>query len=413
MGNPALQCNLLEVEDGGNFVFRTTPIMPNKQHILFANGHLNVGGVERSLVDVLKHLDYSKYDVDLLLLEDLGTYHNEIPKQVNVIYKDTRKTYGAFFTTCIHNIKTRNWFGLGYRFAMLATKLNLAIGYRLARRLLGLRKYYDAAIAYRVGICANIITHGVKSPNKHCWWHHGAIRSSDNLSQLTYFNQIIAVSHGVKKMLSQAAPTLTDKLSVVPNMVDVEQICAMGNDGGNPYSNYDGLKFVTVGRIVVEKHIENVVNAAVRLRADGRLNFKWFVIGDGELYDDIAQRIQEAQIEDCVILCGRKPNPYPYIKHADMMVHTSHIESQGLVIQEAMALGTPCVVTRSVGPSEFIIDGENGVMVEPNVESLIEGIYRLATDKKLQNKIIVNGYKSLHDYNPEVVINKINILINI
>lgn len=383
--------------------------MPQRSHILFANGHLNVGGVERSLVDVLKHIDYSKYDVDLLLLEDLGAYHNEIPEQVNIIYKDTRKAYGAFFSTSLHNIKTRNWFGLGYRLAMLATKLSPKIGYRLASILLGLNKCYDAAIAYRVGICADIIAHGVKSPNKHCWWHHGAIKPSDNLSQLVYFNHIIAVSQGVKKMLSQAAPALTNKLTVVPNMVDVEQICAMGNDGGNPYSEFDGLKLVTVGRIVIEKHIENVVEAAVKLRADGLIKFKWFVIGDGELYDDIAQRIQEAQIEDCVILCGRKPNPYPYIKHADMMVHTSHIESQGLVIQEAMALGTPCVVTRSVGPSEFIIDGENGVMVEPNVESLIAGIYRLATDKKLQNKIIVNGYKTVQDYNPEEVINKIKI----
>ena len=95
-----------------------------------------------------------------------------------------------------------------------------------------------------------------------------------------------------------------------------------------------------------------------------------------------------------------------------MMIHTSHIESQGLVIQEAMALGTPCVVTRSVGPSEFIIDGENGVMVEPNVDSLIKGIYRLAEDKALQNKIITNGRDTLsRGYTPEVVIEKIEKLI--
>ena len=43
-----------------------------KKKILFINGHLIVGGVERSLVDVLRHLDYDKYDVDLLLLEDMG-----------------------------------------------------------------------------------------------------------------------------------------------------------------------------------------------------------------------------------------------------------------------------------------------------------------------------------------------------
>ena len=40
-----------------------------KKRILFINGHLNAGGVERSLVDVLRHMDYTKYAVDLLLLE--------------------------------------------------------------------------------------------------------------------------------------------------------------------------------------------------------------------------------------------------------------------------------------------------------------------------------------------------------
>ena len=40
--------------------------MSSKTDILFVNGHLNVGGVERSLIDTLKHLDYDKFNVDLL-----------------------------------------------------------------------------------------------------------------------------------------------------------------------------------------------------------------------------------------------------------------------------------------------------------------------------------------------------------
>lgn len=79
-----------------------------------------------------------------------------------------------------------------------------------------------------------------------------------------------------------------------------------GGSEANPYSDDSALKFITDGRIVIEKHIENVIEAAVRLKADGRLNFKWYVVGDGELYDDIAKRIREANIEEQVILCDRK-----------------------------------------------------------------------------------------------------------
>lgn len=36
----------------------------------FINGHLNTGGVERSLADILRHMDYTKYTADVLLLEE-------------------------------------------------------------------------------------------------------------------------------------------------------------------------------------------------------------------------------------------------------------------------------------------------------------------------------------------------------
>ncbi len=386
--------------------------MSRKTDILFVNGHLNVGGVERSLVDTLKHLDYKKHNVDLLLLEDLGDYISEIPKQVNIILKDTRAAYGPIIRTLLRNLNNCDWFSLKFRIASLVNRLLGRVGYKWLNALLVKRKNYDVAIAYRVGISADIVAHSITAKKKLCWWHHGSIRQSDNLAQLDHFDHVIAVSNGVKNMLIEHRQNLGKNIAVIPNMVDVEQICALGENGANPYSDDGALKFITVGRIVIEKHIENVIEAAVRLRADGRLNFKWYVVGDGELYDDIAKRIREANIEDQVILCGRQANPYPYIKYADMMVHTSHIESQGLVIQEAMALGTPCVVTRSVGPSEFIIDGENGVIVEPNVDSLVCGIYRLAEDKALQNKIIANGHTTLsHGYTPEVVIEEIEKLI--
>lgn len=67
-----------------------------KKNILFINGHMNVGGVEKSLLDVLKHIDYEKYNVDLLLLEEIGDYGKEIPSEVKIILKSLQDTYGNF-----------------------------------------------------------------------------------------------------------------------------------------------------------------------------------------------------------------------------------------------------------------------------------------------------------------------------
>ena len=46
------------------------------------NGHLGVGGVEKSLVDLLRALDYTKYEVDLLLLEAKGVLNDRLPSSV-------------------------------------------------------------------------------------------------------------------------------------------------------------------------------------------------------------------------------------------------------------------------------------------------------------------------------------------
>ena len=376
-----------------------------KKHILFVNGHLNVGGVERSLIDLLKHLDYNKYNVDLLLLEGLGDYISEVPSKVNIINNDNRTTYGPFFTVLYRSIKTNDWFAVIYRIILLLIRFLGKNSFKLLVKLFHINKKYDIAIAYRIGFVADLVIYGINAKKKYCWWHHGAVDSTMNLDNLKSFDRIIAVSAGIETVLIKQCPFIYQKVSVIPNMIDANVVISKSNLEPNPYGYFDGLKFVTIGRISIEKHFENVVFAAARLKTDRLFNFKWYIIGDGDLYAQVEELITKYGVSDAVVLCGRKSNPYPYIKHADIMVHTSHVESQGLVILEAMVLDVPCVVTRSIGPSEFIINGKNGIMVEPNVDSLVNGIIHLASNSKLQDKIVKNAKVTVFtNYSPEKII---------
>lgn len=65
--------------------------------ILFVNGHMKTGGIEKSLLDLLKHIDKNEYIVDLLLFEEIGDYKNDIPNNINIIYKDINNTFGSIF----------------------------------------------------------------------------------------------------------------------------------------------------------------------------------------------------------------------------------------------------------------------------------------------------------------------------
>lgn len=359
-----------------------------KQKILFINGHLNAGGVERSLVDILKHMDYTKYAVDLLLLEDTGDYASELPPEVNVLFRDLHNTYGSFASSVRRCIAARDWMCLRLRTLFLLRKFLGSRALKSAATLLLGEHHYDCVIGFRPGICADLAGYSVKAKRRITWWHHGEFY----VDRVAYgamcsrMDAVAVVSRACREMLQDHLPKLADKLICVPNMLDASAILQKVEH--TPYAKND-LCIVSVGRFAPEKHFENIVPAAKALQAMN-LVFMWHIVGDGSERARVEMLITENGLKDYVILEGSKTNPYPYMKYADLFVHPSYIESQGMTVLEAMALGVPCVVTKSRGPCEFIEDGINGLLTEQSPESLTEKVLSILTDKTLFQSIKEN-----------------------
>ena len=141
------------------------------------------------------------------------------------------------------------------------------------------------------------------------------------------------------------------------------------------------------------------------------LAFMWHIVGDGSERARVEMLITENGLKDHVILEGSKTNPYPYMKYADLFVHPSYIESQGLTVLEAMTLGVPCVVTKSRGPCEFIKDGVNGLLTEQSPESLTKKVLSILTDKTLYQSIKENTVCP-EQFGPDRVMKQIEALID-
>lgn len=379
------------------------------KHILFINGHLNAGGVERSLVDILKHMDYTKYTVDLLLLEDTGDYASELPPEVKVLFRDIHHTYGSFASSIRRCIVAHDWMCLRLRFLFLLQKFFGACALkRVATILLG-KHHYDCVIGFRPGICSDLAAYSVQTDRKITWWHHGEFNVDcaaygDMCSKM---NAVAVVSQSCKAMLQEKLPELESKLVFIPNMLDA---VAIGQKAGNsPYTG-DMLHIVSVGRLAPEKHFENIIPVAKTLRDMGT-DFVWHIVGDGPERSQLETLIAENNLKDHVILDGSKTNPYPYMKYADLFVHPSYVESQGLTVLEAMALDVPCVVTKSLGPCEFIEDGVNGLLTEQSPESLAEKVLAILNDKKLYQHIKENT-KFPEQFSPERVVKQIETMID-
>ena len=380
-----------------------------KQKILFINGHLNAGGVERSLVDILKHMDYTKYAVDLLLLEDTGDYAVELPPEVHVLFRDLHNTYGGFALSVRRCIAARDWMCLRLRTLFLLRKFLGSRALKSAATLLLGEHHYDCVIGFRPGICADLAGYSVKAKRRITWWHHGEFY----VDRVAYgalcsrMDAVAVVSRACREMLQDHLPELADKLICVPNMLDASAILQKVEH--TPYAKND-LCIVAVGRFAPEKHFENIVPAAKALQAMN-LAFMWHIVGDGSERARVEMLITENGLKDYVILEGSKTNPYPYMKYADLFVHPSYIESQGLTVLEAMALGVPCVVTKSRGPCEFIVDGVNGLLTEQSPESLAEKVLSILTDKTLYQSIKENTVCP-EQFAPDRVMKQIEALID-
>ena len=378
--------------------------------LLFINGHLNTGGVEKSLLDVLKYLDYDRYDVDLLLLEEWGDYASELPEQVHVNLRCLKNTYGSLPDCLLRCVRQRDWFCFRMRLIFLMMKLFGQKKIGLAKKILTGNKHYDCVIGFRSGICTQIAAFAVNADKRITWWHYGEINVEHNsyLEVANTCDQIAVVSEACRSMLIDAFPSLEHKLTVVPNMLDTDAVQKKAK-AFQPYEQRNVFHIVTLCRLSPEKHIENAIFAAQKLKKAG-ISFQWHMVGGGIIKSDLRNAAVTANVEDVFLFEGNQSNPYPFLKHASLFVHPSYVESQGLVVLEAMALGVPCVVTKSLGPCEFIEDGVNGILTEQSPESLAEKVLEMLTNQELYERIQTNT-RCPEWFAPKNVMQKIAMLL--
>ena len=131
----------------------------------------------------------------------------------------------------------------------------------------------------------------------------------------------------------------------------------------------------------------------------------WYIVGYGSDESLIREKIQNAGMEDYVILLGKKSNPYPYIKNCDVYVQPSRYEGKAVTVREAQALHKPVVITRFATSSSQLVDGYDGVIVPMDNEGCARGITQLLDDKKQMNRLSDNT--SQIDYSNKIELEKL------
>lgn len=395
-----------------------------KKSIVFVIPSLDAGGGEKSLVNLLNCIDFNQYEVDLILLNKKGIFLNSIPHKVRIVeiegnYTDFIKglfesvlgfliqfKIGLFFHRISYWFKNSIYINKAKAEQYSWRNLSASIPY--------IHNEYDVAIAFLEKSSIYFTVDKLNARKKIGWIHTNY--SSSGMSPAfdkNYFdklNCIVGVSPECEENLKFNFPEFKTKIKTIYNIVSSTVIHLLANEVVLDY-NFESLSnsIVTIARLSHEKGCDLVIETGALLKK-ANVDFKWFIIGEGQERDKLESKIKEYNLENNVVLLGLKSNPYPYLKAATLYVQPSRYEGKSIAIDEAKILNKPIIVTNFSTAKDQIQHQLNGIITDMNPEALATAISNLSNDKNLQKSLAENLAKE--QLGTEDEINKIYQLIN-
>ncbi len=379
--------------------------------LLFVIESLHCGGAEKSLVTLLNNLDYSNYEVDLILTTKGGAFEKFVPDQVTTIYENIFSNYsklGSFLA------RVRFW---------LYKKIDVKGNYHssqhfwraIGKKMKNYTNVYDVAIAYGQGFPTYFVAEKINAGSKYSWLNtdHQKLGYNAKFDYQSYrkFDKVVPVSEDSQRSLIDAMQAIGKTLptEIIKDISDKDQITKMSQEKTQLDEDSDAKKILTVCRLDKVKGLDMAVEACNILKAKGE-NIRWYVVGEGTERNFLEEQIKEKGLEENFVLLGFKENPYPYMRVCNIYAQTSLFEGLGLTVIEAAILCKPIVTTNFPTASTIVTHEETGLIAEMNANSIAENISKYIRDDAFTAKI-VKGLSKQENNDKEESLDKFNALI--
>jgi glycosyltransferase involved in cell wall biosynthesis len=315
----------------------------------------NVGGVERSVHNLARDLVARGHDVVVATHDGWAVPWRRRPDDV----PPTLRLHVPNQTSASPAVAV---------FRAVMNRLNLAVLLRLCRRRgveavhahhLSLDTVYAARLADRLGLPMILTLRGGEIEE----WMEAPGRRAYVVAQLARADRVTAVSASLLAQATALVPSVAARGSVVPNPADPSRLlAAMGPPAPPPARPYIAF----AGRLEAMKDVACLVDAYHALAArDLAFPADLVVAGDGRLAGVLRARARDGAGADRIRFAGALPYPdtLRLVAGARALVLPSRA-SEGCpnVVLEAMALGTPVVVSDLPSLAELVTDGTDGAV---------------------------------------------------
>lgn len=196
----------------------------------------------------------------------------------------------------------------------------------------------------------------------------------------------VAISEQVKESIMKRYSLINSMVPMVYNGIDLSK--CIKKKGSNKIKN-----ILHVGRFSLQKNHEELIDIFNDcLKEDNELRL--ILVGDGELQENIKNKVNKLNIKDKVIFKGEVGTPYKIMQSADVFVLTSKWEGMPMTLIEAMGTGLPCIAYPVGGIPDMIKNNINGFLPK-NPNEFKNAILDL--NKKSKNELDVIRKKNIID----------------
>ncbi|MCM1521423.1 MAG: glycosyltransferase [Muribaculaceae bacterium] len=341
-----------------------------KKKVLIIHESMSGGGAERVLATILSRLDRDRFDITLLLIYGAGTFLKAVPADIR--QRSIFRNYDAPLTRLLnHFAPVRN----RYREAM-------------ARRLLKGERF-DVTVSFMEGPTAKLHSQLLDLAPLNMTWVHNNLQDArwygywitpeDEARFYASVDRIAFVSEGNRQIFSQMFKSRAE-LRVVHNPVDTASI-KDDSEGNGRRKGSGKFSIVTMGRLVRQKRQDRLIEAA-RLLSERGYDFSIDIYGSGPLEQQLKAQAEDAGVGQMVSFKGFVEDPYSRIKDADIFCLTSEAEGFGMVVAEALVVGTPVVSTTVNGVTDMLANG-GGILTGHAPVEIADALARVMDSPRL------------------------------
>ncbi|GAA4937544.1 N-acetylgalactosamine-N,N'-diacetylbacillosaminyl -diphospho-undecaprenol 4-alpha-N-acetylgalactosaminyltransferase [Algibacter agarivorans] len=355
---------------------------------------LSGGGAERAVSHLLAYCFDNKIEVHLFLMNPTIKY--EIPSEIEIhhIEKSSPNENGI--------IKTLKIPFLAYKYSKLLKQLKITHSLSFLTRPSFINIISSKLTRYNY----KVITNERAFPSLQ--YSYPSFQSSFNkrMIRLLYKKSdvVISNSHGNANDLIENFSVPTDKIKVVNNPIDLDKIDKI--EGLDNFFDNKKFNLVTLGRLDIGKNHSMLLNAMSELNNP---ILRLYIFGVGNMKKELESQIKELKLEEQVILAGFDPNPYKYLKKADLFIFGSNHEGFPNVLLEAMSCGLPILTTNcQSGPSEImeletvendLMKTDYGILVPiKNAKLMAKGINYFLSNKTYLDSCKTSVLKRAEDF---------------